>query len=137
MEVEQLINLIRTTPDTEVRAFLLELLEKSSLKGVTGRVAALAYAILVDMFESLQTKNKLRICKIIHSSFSDIIPGMTGVITNEEGNGYEVEITGLFKHADKLRQGATIQTKTFWFRPNEIELLPNDDSSVRAESGGA
>lgn len=131
MKLEELIKLMRVTPLEKIEEFLkgllVEINNDDSLKSVTCRCF---YRATCRMYEDVQPKNKLQICKIIRTELCDIPPGTPGTILKEENGGYAIEVTALFKRADKLRSNAELQTKTFWFKKDEVEILPDEPVTV-------
>lgn len=84
--------------------------------------------------EKILDQPKLKKCKILSSSFSDVMPGHEGVVLKEEGEGYAIELKIMFRGPEQLRSGP-IKTKVIrWFAKSEIEILPNDTQRLCSET---
>lgn len=90
-------------------------------------------------FEKIEKETRQR-CKVLRTDLSEIEAGAIGTILKEEndGEGYEVEFTKIFKRAGQSTADAnTSTTKSFYFKKSEVEILPNDAEPVREGSGNA
>lgn len=122
---------MRATPLEKIEEFFKDLLNscenEDTLAGVTMRCF---YRATCNMYREVQPKQKLQICKILRTELCDIPPGTPGIILKEMVGGYAIEVESLFKNANKLRSDATLQKRTFFFKYDEVEILPDGPSLV-------
>lgn len=131
MPLTELMELMRATPLEKIEELFKELLNscenEDTLTGVTMRCF---YRATCNMYREVQPKQKLQICKIIRTELCDIPPGTRGVILKEMVGGYAVEVEALFKDANKLRSNAELTKRTFFFKTDEVEILPDEPAPV-------